>query len=100
MGYSVYWANGRWQGYGVPAYCDYPGCQEVINRGMGYQHPDDGGDLIPRVFVCNEHRYKDIESFDIKRKEHQDWIDHVKTDDSWKQWREENQEAMKAMESK
>ncbi len=37
MGYGVYQiSNGRWGGYGVPAYCEHPDCNEEIDRGFGY----------------------------------------------------------------
>lgn len=92
MGYSVYWHNGRWQGYGVPAYCDYPGCNKEIDRGMGYSHkkgmnPDD-------PFLCSTHKYKDLpDDFEIDyNKEHPEWINHLLKDDSWNLWRIENPE--------
>lgn len=57
MGYAVYELNGRWQGYGVPAFCDHPGCFTEIDRGMAYACCEDpnhtehcGG------FFCAEHR--------------------------------------------
>lgn len=37
MGYQVYWEGGRWCGYGVPAYCDFPGCDQEIDRGVSYK---------------------------------------------------------------
>jgi len=38
MGYSVYYSieNNRFQGYGVPAYCDHPDCTNEIDRGISY----------------------------------------------------------------
>ena len=37
MGYSIGTGkNGRDIGYGVPAICDQPGCNEKIDRGMSY----------------------------------------------------------------
>lgn len=64
MGYSVYQQTidhnnnvSRWAGYGVPAYCDHPGCTALINRGMGYACCNDpshtqscGG------FYCSDHQ--------------------------------------------
>lgn len=91
MGYQVYWANGRWQGYGVPAYCDYPGCEEIIDRGMGYLHSEDE-DIA--VFCCDNHKYVSLGSFETEGKEHPEWLNNVLNDDSWKQWREENPETV------
>jgi len=103
MGYAVYWANGRWQGYGVPAYCDYPGCKEEIIRGighsidyveigsgMGYAHDEE--ENYPNVFCCSEHQDQELNSFMPEKKEHPKWLNHILTDDSWKQWREKEPE--------
>lgn len=60
MGYEVFDQNiqGKFRlaGYGVPAYCNYPGCSNEIDRGMSYAccgaiHHDSscGG------FYCSEH---------------------------------------------
>lgn len=98
MGYSVYWHNGRWQGYGVPAYCDYPECKEELNRGMGYSHSQDN-ESPPSVFCCDKHIYKDIESFEVEDKEHPEWINHLLNDNSWKQWRTLNPEIVEKYEA-
>lgn len=91
MGYSVYWNNGRWQGYGVPAYCDYPGCKEKIDRGMGYTHNDDKEDN--NIFCCQKHQDISIDSFEVDTdREHPEWLNHILTDHSWKQWREDEPE--------
>ena len=36
MGYQVYRVGERWGGYGVPAVCDHPDCNEEIDRGMSH----------------------------------------------------------------
>jgi hypothetical protein len=93
MGYQVYWANGRWQGYGVTAYCDHNGCKKEIDRGMGYRYDGGNGTFSLDVFVCQKHQYCDLETIGIDlNKEHPDWINHVLKDDAWKQWRDENPE--------
>ena len=94
MGYQVYWSNGRWQGYGVPAYCDYPGCKEEIDRGMGYSHTQDKEEPAS-VFCCDNHTHENINSFEVERKEHPDWLNHILTDDSWELWRSKNPESVK-----
>lgn len=90
MGYQVYWANGRWQGYGVPAYCDHKGCKEEIDRGLGYRHEKDDK-FCPDKFVCKKHSSCNLKNVEIDLgKEHPEWLRHVLTDESWKQWRKEN----------
>ncbi len=94
MGYQVYWENGRWQGYGVPAYCDHVGCFEEIDRGIAYQHPDTEF-VNPSIFTCEKHRYCSLEEFDINLlKEHPDWLNHILTDESWAEWRNLHPEAV------
>ncbi len=89
MGYSVYWSNGRFQGYGVPAYCDYPGCTAKINRGLAYAVDED--ESTPRFFSCEHHKNEMLFDFEINdKKENLDWIKHILTDESWSQWRKEN----------
>lgn len=79
MGYSVYYSdkNKRWQGYGVPAYCDHPDCKNVIDRGMAYvccdnqEHTNSCGG-----FYCAEHEslctliaedeFEDVEQDDVQ----------------------------------
>lgn len=61
MGYSVYFSakNNRWQGYGVPAYCDHPNCQNVIDRGVGYICCDNPNHTAScGGFFCELHRYQ------------------------------------------
>ena len=92
MGYSVYWANGRWQGYGVIAYCDYPKCKEIINRGMGCQHDSDQMEP-PSIFCCKTHKYYGLpEDYEPEEKEHPEWIEHILDHLSWEEWRNENPE--------
>lgn len=56
MGYQIYENRGRWAGYGVPAYCDYPGCKEEIDRGMSYAC---GGEPFSEIgcdrYFCSKH---------------------------------------------
>ncbi len=87
MGYGVYWTNGRWQGYGIPAYCDYPGCKEEIDRGMGYAH--DKEEMPSSVFCCKKHQEEKLNSFEVEEKEHPEWLNHILTDESWEKWRNE-----------
>ena len=126
MGYAIYQNGGRYAGYGVPAYCEHPGCDKKIDRGVSYacgQEPFKYG--CDRYF-CGEHVfrhlvekgcvdsddceddeccvYKDVcqrckeekSEFDYKP-EHPDWIKHLLKDESWKEWRENNPESVKSL---
>lgn len=94
MGYGLYWEYGRWQGYGVPAYCDYPGCHEEVDRGLGYRHEEDQ-EMPPQVFCCAKHSNTPLDSFEVESKEHPEWLRWVLTHDSWEQWRQENPETVR-----
>ena len=107
------WAIGfdtKWQrdiGYGVPAYCDHPGCNERINRGLAHVCGGDpyGGDEGCGLYFCAKHLFNLSDSnrplcdacagndgnFPPK-KDHPDWIHHKLTDESWAEWRKENPE--------
>lgn len=97
MGYSVYWANDRWQGYDIPAYCDVKGCENKIDRGMGYQHEEDNEGSTPNVFCCNDHIDEPLVNLELDEglREHPDWLKHILNHDSWEQWRNENTEYVK-----
>ena len=59
MGWSIGWDE-HWQrdiGYGVPAICDYPGCNAEIDRGLscvcgGEPH---GGEHGCGLYFCEKH---------------------------------------------
>ena len=101
MGYSIGWdsTRGRDIGYGVPAICEHPDCNEEINRGMGYAcgggFPEDGCGL----YFCGKHLYscqcerclEGKEPFEHKP-DTKEWIEWKLTDPSWQQWRDENPE--------
>lgn len=110
MGWSIGY-DSKWKrdiGYGVPAICDHPGCDEEINRGLSYvccgQQPYGGEDGCG-LYFCNAHKNygpsEDIispakcdrclesrEPFDPKP-DTQEWIDWKETDPSWQAWRDE-----------
>ena len=93
MGYSVYWANGRWQGYGVIAICDHKKCLTGIDRGLSFQHISDKDNSPPSVFCCEKHEYANPGQFELNLdKESPDWLKHVLEDESWEGWRTENPE--------
>lgn len=97
-------------GYGVPAVCDHPECNERINRGLSYVCGNDvyGGERGCGLFFCSEHRSGDglceccekgVDHFQLKP-DVSDWIDWKLTDESWAQWRSENPEKVLAMQSR
>lgn len=46
-------------GYGVPAFCDYPGCKKEIDRGLSYICGGEpgGGDHGCGLFFCEKHMH-------------------------------------------
>ena len=97
----------RFAGYGVPAYCDHPDCNEEIDRGLAYicgeinRGEERGCGLhfcgkhlrhSPRYGQLCERCYPRIKKEFTPKPDHPDWVRHVLTDESWKQWREENPE--------
>ena len=100
IGYDENWK--RDIGYGVPAYCDHPGCMNEIDRGLAYvcceQEPY-GGEKGCGLYFCSDH--SDIDgmcdrcargnpaSFDAKP-DHPKWMRWKLRDSSWKHWRDES----------
>ncbi len=101
------WAVGydsNWQrdiGYGVPALCDYPGCNHEINRGLSYVCGGEpyGGEYGCGLYFCPEHhsvadlqrceRCQDgQEPFEAKP-DLPEWTNHKMTPPSWAVWRAE-----------
>ena len=104
IGFDSHWR--RDIGYGVPAWCDYPGCDSKIDRGLSYVCGGEpyGGDEGCGLFFCPKHLlyvgslcrrcYHHAKPFPPKP-EHPDWIEHKNTDPSWAEWRKtNNQEAV------
>lgn len=98
-------------GYGVPAYCDHPGCEKEIDRGLAYVCGGEpyGGSQGCGLFYCYEHlrttgkgqlcsRCDDgKEAFD-PTPDHPKWIKWKLTDPSWEEWRQENPEEVTKMQ--
>lgn len=110
MGWSIGYDDHHQRdiGYGVPAYCDHPDCDEVIDRGHGYVC---GADLYGGVdgcglFFCGKHQMdlnqrcerccSNKESFKPKA-DHPEWMQWKLTDDSWERWRCLNPKAVQAI---
>lgn len=97
--------HGRFVGYGVPAYCDHPGCNEEIDRGLAYVCGGEpyGGERGCGLYFCYEHKHgpegrcvrclRSRPAFDLKP-EHPEWVAHLLGDKSWAQWRKENPEEL------
>lgn len=106
IGYDEQWK--RDIGYGVPAWCDHPDCDEVIDRGLAYVCGGEpfGGDAGCGLYFCEIHkgfydpsverlvcercRTRD-KPFEAKP-DHPDWINHKATDPSWAAWRAEQEQ--------
>lgn len=123
MGYSVYEDRRaasdsgvkRWAGYGVPALCDYPGCSESINRGLGSrcdswhewkylrdgveveytEYWDDEVEIVHsegcNMFFCAEHsdHPEHDKANSVPKADSDEWLSFMFTDESWSRWREE-----------
>lgn len=101
------WAVGfsdRWQrdiGYGVPSWCDHPGCYETIDRGLAYTC----GDLYPEenggcgLVFCSKHHFLGESNYFVCERclegkkpfepslDTDEWIKHKLKDKSWGPWR-------------
>ena len=119
MGYAVYKVGYRWGGYGVPAVCEYPTCNEEIDRGISFAC---GGEPFSEYgcdrYFCEKHleyvyfksqgercRHRndcDCEMTPIcarcrkgkapfpYKPETREWMKHLLNDASWEKWRKEN----------
>lgn len=112
MSWSIGFDN-RWNrdiGYGVPAYCDFPGCKSEIDRGLAFVCGGEpfGGEKGCGLYFCSKHLLLNGSRFLCERcsngkksfkprKEHPDWINHKATDESWQQWRKENPAELKKL---
>lgn len=98
LGYDENWK--RDIGYGVPAICDHPGCNAIIDRGLGHVCGGEpyGGDDGCGLYFCGKHLIGNLcercnkggEPF-TPTPDVIEWIEFKITDASWKLWREENQ---------
>lgn len=112
VGYDEKWK--RDIGYGVPAFCDHPGCKTQIDRGLSYVCCDNqpyGGEGCG-LYFCEDHIEwnealsahtckrcaEDLEPFDPSP-DHPDWINWKLTDESWAPWRAENPDAVAMLTS-
>lgn len=106
------WAVGydsNWQrdiGYGVPAWCDHPGCYEMIDRGLSYVcggepygEPEGCGLYFcaAHLFFAENKTHQACERYCDGKKpfkpslDTDDWVEHKMTDESWAEWRKETE---------
>lgn len=99
MGWAVGY-DSMWQrdiGYGVPAFCDHPDCDEKIDRGLAHvcgAQPY-GGETGCGLYFCGRHlvdgkhceRCERDESPFVAKPDMPEWIAHKETDPSWAEWR-------------
>lgn len=113
IGYDDHWK--RDIGYGVPAYCDHPGCREEINRGLSYVCGSEpyGGEHGCGLYFCRMHRqfheFRDgccpevcsrCHRYKLPFKatpEHPRWVDWKLADGSWQEWRDANPQQVDRM---
>lgn len=104
LGFDTRW--NRDIGYGVPAYCDHPDCNEEIDRGLAFVCGEEpyGGDRGCGLYFCEKHllwheRLPSLCERCSKRRnpfkpkpDHPTWIEHKAIDPSWAEWRAANLE--------
>lgn len=107
------WAIGydnKWKrdiGYGVPAYCDFPGCMAEIDRGLSHVCGGQpyGGDEGCGLYFCGRHLKAWQEIHVCERcllgkpvfsptRDHPRWNAFKRTDPSWAAWRAEHPDFM------
>lgn len=107
MGWSIGYDD-RWKrdiGYGVPAFCDHPGCNAEIDRGLAFVCCDSepyGGERGCGLYFCPDHQHFTEKHSQLcarclrgnrpftPKEDHPEWINHKLTDESWEQWRNNN----------
>lgn len=124
MGYQVYKVGPRFGGYGVPAICEQPECNEEIDRGVsfacgGEPFSEHGCDRYfcgkhfhytyfkPDGSKCKHRKDCDCETVNVCERcrdnkapfpyklETKEWMKHVLKDASWKEWRKNSPETVK-----
>lgn len=109
VGYDIQWK--RDVGYGVPAICDHPKCNEEIDRGLAYVCGGEpyGGDFGCGLHFCGSHLWHRHPRGEDRiyqnchrcmtyklpynpKPDVQEWIAHKLTDPTWAEWRDEHPE--------
>lgn len=97
VGFDSMWK--RDIGYGVPAVCDHPDCDEPIDRGLAHVCCDQqayGGERGCGLFFCGRHsdyhgqceRCQEGKQPFMPKPDTPDWTHFKATDPSWAKWRE------------
>lgn len=112
MGYQIYRVGKRWAGYGVPAICEHPKCKEKIDRGMAYAcggmpFSERGCDRYfcgKHLYLADDPEYEQLCERCMKgdspfpyKPETEEWVNHLLTDESWEEWREQNPLEVKSL---
>lgn len=112
IGYDTHWK--RDIGYGVPAFCDYPGCGAFIDRGLAYVCGGEprGGERGCGLYFCGKHLLLPLRGASqlcercVKRRkpftptpDSVTWLHFKMTDPSWRGWREERISAEEMLRS-
>jgi hypothetical protein len=98
--------DGRDIGYGVPALCDHPDCNERIDRGLSFvcgMINTDGEDRGCGLHFCENHlrcsdRFGQLcfrcwprkKTPFVRKPDLPEWNMHKLTDETWQQWRDEH----------
>jgi hypothetical protein len=110
MGWSIGYDHNHERdiGYGVPAVCDHPGCNEEVYRGIDAVCGGEpyGGDKGCGLYFCGSHLFwkehakkfvcdrclVEAETYYKPKPDTLQWVSWKFTDESWGPWREENPE--------
>ena len=94
-------------GYGVPAICDHPECNNKIDRGIDYVCGGEpyGGDNGCGLHFCYDHlmhdyvcvRCRDGKEPFTPKPDVKEWVEWKLTDKSWQQWRDENKDEVERL---
>lgn len=103
MGWSIGYDRKfmRFIGYSVPGLCDHPECNEKIDRGVDFTCGGSRSEWDENsgcgLHFCEEHGGGGLcerceegqESFEPKP-DCDEWVEWTATDESWEEWRDEN----------
>lgn len=105
--------DGRDIGYGVPALCDHPDCEKMIDRGLSYvcgMINTEGEDRGCGLHFCTDHLRYSVKFGQLcfrcwpqartpyaRKPDVREWVEHKLTDESWQQWRDENPREVAAL---
>ncbi|MBC9927198.1 hypothetical protein [Leucobacter sp. cx-169] len=106
----------RWAGYAVPAVCDVPSCENVINRGMDYRCEEfvTYGEEDPVTFeepeivrpgcqlhFCDAHQEHSVHGDGVTPKPDTDeWVRYLLSDPEASVWRYENPDRVAKLQAR